>query len=113
MIPSGGSAETITTWVFGFAQVAKHKNKKGFGRIDCEYAILNMVVCLSVLLVPFVVSKCCSGIFDIWSKIVPKLIQQLEKIGLGLPREMPKSVQGGPREVPKTRSTLQPGKVPS
>ena len=39
------------------------------------------------------VSKCCSGIFDIWCKIIAEFIQRV-KIGPGVPEGSPKSVQG-------------------
>ena len=40
---------------------------------------------------------CCCGIFDFWSKLAPKLIQQVKKIGPRVPQWTLKSVQGVPR----------------
>ena len=64
-------------------------------------------LCSNVLLVPFgyQVSKCCSGIFDIWDKVAPDFVlkakpsDQGEGEGGGSVRLLPP-----PQEVPKTRS---------
>ena len=52
---------------------------------------------LKVWLVPFVyeVSKSCSGIFDIWSKLASELYKKVEKIRPRVHQGMPKPVQGG------------------
>ena len=59
-----------------------------------------VLVFLKVWLVPLVykVSKCCSGMFHIWSKLVPEFYQKVKHIGPRVPQGMPTSVQWGSRK---------------
>ena len=77
-----------------------------FVRIDWEYVFLNpCLFFLTVWLMPFVyeVSKFCSRIFDIWSKLVLNIFQKVKKSDQGCPGRST-SVQGDtpPRGSEKT-----------
>ena len=72
----------------------------------------SLLVFLKVCLMPFVhdVSKCCSRIFDAWSKFALKLFPKVDKIAPSVPWGNPKSVQTGTaqrlRQTGRAKSAL-------
>ena len=44
---------------------------------------------------------CCSGTFEIWSKLAPEFFQKVKNIWPKMPQGIPKSVQGVPPPPPK------------
>ena len=83
------------------------------------WVLFGCVACLvKLVLVPFVyeVSKSCSRNFDIWINMASGSIQEVKKIGLGVPQGGPNRCKDCPAEVPETRlptKTLRPWKGPS
>ena len=68
--------------------------------------VLGLVKVLLVQLV-YEVSKCCSGVFEIWIKVAPEPIQQVKNIGAGCTKGSQIRSKGCPSDVLKTISQKQ------
>ena len=71
-----------------------------FGGLSVK--LFSIVACFLKVVVA---DTCCSGIFEIWSKLATKIFRTGDKIGpMGVPWEAKTGPRGYPPEVPTNRS---------